>query len=112
MMMLFRSSSRPARTLSETRKPRNARRKTGDEEPRQSKAFGGLFGTQRNAWKKVLIIGDILHSRVARSNSSIMKKLGVELCDAVMDYERSLINDQVENGIAARMAVLYYLRPE
>jgi len=36
---------------------------------------------------------------------------GVELCDAVMDYERSLINDQVENGIAARMAVLYYLKP-
>jgi len=36
---------------------------------------------------------------------------GVELCDAVMDYERSLINDQVENGIATRMAVLYYLKP-
>lgn len=150
--------------------------------------------------KKVLIIGDILHSRVARSTSTILKKLGidvaylgpgslvprngpenirrftnyeeamkwapdfvyllrvqmerqdvqyfpsireyhklygvtdqrladirdrglyimhpgpvnrgVELCDAVMDYERSLINDQVENGIAVRMAVLYYLKPE
>ncbi len=37
---------------------------------------------------------------------------GVELCDAVMDYERSLINDQVENGIAVRMAVLYWLRPK
>lgn len=37
---------------------------------------------------------------------------GVELCDAVMDYERSLINDQVENGIAVRMAVLYWLKPE
>jgi aspartate carbamoyltransferase catalytic subunit len=36
---------------------------------------------------------------------------GVELCDAVMDYERSLINDQVENGIAVRMAVLYWLKP-
>jgi len=36
---------------------------------------------------------------------------GVELCDAVMDYERSLINDQVENGIAVRMAVLYQLKP-
>lgn len=36
---------------------------------------------------------------------------GVELCDAVMDYERSLINDQVENGIATRMAVLYWLKP-
>ncbi|MBM3862887.1 MAG: aspartate carbamoyltransferase catalytic subunit [Verrucomicrobia bacterium] len=36
---------------------------------------------------------------------------GVELCDAVMDYEFSLINDQVENGIAVRMAVLYWLKP-
>lgn len=150
--------------------------------------------------KKVLIIGDILHSRVARSTSTILKKLdmqvaylgpgslvprngpentlrftnyneamawnpdiiyllrvqmerqdvqyfpslreyhklygvtearledirkrglylmhpgpvnrGVELCDAVMDYERSLINDQVENGIATRMAILYWLKPD
>lgn len=152
-----------------------------------------------SAGKKVLITGDILHSRVARSTSTILKKLGlevaylgpgslvprngpqntrrftdyneamawnpdiiyllrvqmerqdvqffpslreyhklygvtdarldeirkrglylmhpgpvnrgVELCDAVMDYERSLINDQVENGIAVRMAVLYWLKP-
>lgn len=149
--------------------------------------------------KKVLIIGDILHSRVARSTSTLLKKLGVEvaylgpgslvpkygpenirrftnyeeamawapdfvyllrvqmerqdvqffpslreyhrlygitndrladirqrglyimhpgpvnrgveLCDAVMDYERSLINNQVENGIAIRMAVLDWLTP-
>lgn len=149
--------------------------------------------------KKVLIIGDILHSRVARSTSTLLKKLGidvaylgpgslvpkygpenirrftnyeeamawapdfvyllrvqmerqdvqffpslreyhrlygitndrlaeirqrglylmhpgpvnrgVELCDAVMDYERSLINNQVENGIAVRMAVLDWLTP-
>jgi aspartate carbamoyltransferase catalytic subunit len=152
-----------------------------------------------SAGKKILIIGDILHSRVARSTSTILKKLdmqvaylgpgslvprngpentlrftryddamawkpdivyllrvqmerqdvqffpslreyhklygvtearledirnrglylmhpgpvnrGVELCDAVMDYERSLINDQVENGIATRMATLYWLKP-
>ena len=152
------------------------------------------------AGRKVLIVGDILHSRVARSTSTVLKKLGVEvaylgpgtlvprvgpeqtrrftnydeamawgpdfvyllrvqmerqdvqyfpsvreyhrlygvtearlqqirdrglyimhpgpvnrgvdLCDAVMDYERSLINDQVENGIAVRMSVLYYLKPE
>jgi len=37
---------------------------------------------------------------------------GVELCDAALDYERSLINEQVENGIAARMAVLSHLSPE
>jgi aspartate carbamoyltransferase catalytic subunit len=149
--------------------------------------------------KKVLIIGDILHSRVARSTSTILKRLdakvaylgpgslvpksgpenirrftdyeeamkwkpdvvyllrvqmerqdvqyfpslreyhkvygiteerlkridgdglwlmhpgpvnrGVELCDGAMDYSRSLINRQVENGIAVRMAVLYWLKP-
>ena len=37
---------------------------------------------------------------------------GVELADGVMSYERSLINQQVENGIATRMAVLYSLKPE
>lgn len=36
---------------------------------------------------------------------------GVELVDAVMNYERCLINQQVENGIATRMAVLYWLKP-
>jgi len=36
---------------------------------------------------------------------------GVELVDDVMTYERTLINTQVENGIAARMAVLYHLTP-
>ncbi|MCW1916007.1 aspartate carbamoyltransferase catalytic subunit [Luteolibacter sp. GHJ8] len=37
---------------------------------------------------------------------------GVELCDGAMDYSRTLINRQVENGIAVRMAVLYWLKPE
>ena len=36
---------------------------------------------------------------------------GVEITDSGMAYERSLINQQVENGIAVRMAVLYSLRP-
>ncbi|TLD69852.1 aspartate carbamoyltransferase catalytic subunit [Phragmitibacter flavus] len=36
---------------------------------------------------------------------------GVELTDNVMSYERSLINQQVENGIAVRMSVLHWLRP-
>ena len=151
------------------------------------------------ARKKILIVGDILHSRVARSTSTLMRKLGVEvawlgpgslvpkhgpkeikrftdyntamnwgpdcvyllrvqmerqsvqyfpslreytklygvtserfkqladqgtyimhpgpvnrgveLCDEVMDYSRCLIDQQVENGIAARMAVLYWLKP-
>jgi len=37
---------------------------------------------------------------------------GVEITDAGMNYEHSLINQQVENGIAVRMAVLYSLRPD
>ena len=37
---------------------------------------------------------------------------GVEITDAGMNYEHSLINRQVENGIAVRMAVLYSLRPD
>jgi len=36
---------------------------------------------------------------------------GVELTDNVMNYERSLINQQVENGIAVRMSVLHWLQP-
>lgn len=37
---------------------------------------------------------------------------GVEICDPAMDYERTLINRQVENGIACRMSVLYHLNPQ
>lgn len=36
---------------------------------------------------------------------------GVEITDRGMNYERSLINQQVENGIAVRMSVLYWLKP-
>lgn len=36
---------------------------------------------------------------------------GVEVTDAGMSYEKSLINQQVENGIAVRMSVLYWLKP-
>ena len=35
---------------------------------------------------------------------------GVEIADSVMNYDRCLINRQVENGIATRMAVLW-LKP-
>lgn len=36
---------------------------------------------------------------------------GVELTDNVMTYEKCLIDQQVENGIAVRMSVLYWLKP-
>lgn len=37
---------------------------------------------------------------------------GVEITDEAMKYEKSLISTQVENGIAVRMAVLHWLKPE
>jgi len=37
---------------------------------------------------------------------------GVEITDEAMQYEKSLVNAQVENGIAVRMAVLHWLKPE
>lgn len=37
---------------------------------------------------------------------------GVELIDEVMEYENCWINQEVENGIATRMAILYWLQPE
>lgn len=36
---------------------------------------------------------------------------GVELVDEVMEYDRCLINQQVENGIATRMSILHLLHP-
>ncbi len=36
---------------------------------------------------------------------------GVEIANEAMNYEKSLINQQVENGIAVRMAALYWLQP-
>lgn len=36
---------------------------------------------------------------------------GVEVVDEAMEYERSLIDRQVENGIAVRMSLLYLLSP-
>ena len=37
---------------------------------------------------------------------------GVEITDEAMRYEKSLISTQVENGIAVRMAVLHWLKPQ
>ncbi len=54
--------------------------------------------------------------RVADENMVIMHpgpvNRGVELCDEAMDYSNCLINTQVENGIAARMSILYHLCPQ
>ena len=54
--------------------------------------------------------------RIDDLNLSIMHpgpvNRGVEICDAAMDYRNCLINNQVENGIAARMSILYHLTPQ
>jgi aspartate carbamoyltransferase catalytic subunit len=53
--------------------------------------------------------------RIDDLNLSIMHpgpvNRGVELCDNAMDYRNSLICNQVENGVAARMSILSYLTP-
>ena len=55
-------------------------------------------------------------ARIDDLNLSIMHpgpvNRGVEICDAAMDYRNTLINNQVENGIAARMSILYHLTPQ
>ena len=67
-------------------------------------------------YHKVYGITDARLQQLARHGIHIMHpgpvNRGVELCDAVMDYPLSLINQQVENGIAVRMAALYSLKPQ
>src|SRR5206468_146221 len=72
----------------------------------------------------VAIVGDVLHSRVARSNVLLLSTLGadvtviapptllpggVEIAAEVADSVRSTIVEQVANGVSVRMAVLYLL---
>lgn len=51
--------------------------------------------------------------RLARKDALIMHpgpvNRGVELATAVADHDRSVINEQVTNGVAVRMALLYLL---
>jgi len=80
---------------------------------------------------RVTIVGDVLHSRVARSNVLLLSTLGaarmarlpdhaivmhpgpmnrgVEIAAEVADSSRSTIVEQVANGVTTRMAVLYLL---
>jgi aspartate carbamoyltransferase catalytic subunit len=64
-----------------------------------------LYGLTQERFKQIADLGTyVMHPGPVNR--------GVELCDEVMDYQRCLINQQVENGIAARMAVLYWLKPD
>jgi len=70
-----------------------------------SQEYHGLFGVTEKRLKAIRDKGVfIMHPGPVNR--------GVELCDAALDYEKCLINEQVENGIAARMAVLSWLTPE
>ncbi len=74
------------------------------------------FFPSLNEYHNFYGLTDERFERVADEGTWIMHpgpvNRGVELGDAVMTYERTLINQQVENGIAVRMAVLYWLKPE
>lgn len=73
------------------------------------------FFPSLNEYHKVYGMTDERLARVRDQGIHVMHpgpvNRGVELTDNVMTYERSLINQQVENGIAVRMSVLYWLRP-
>lgn len=63
-----------------------------------------VFGITRERFKTVEKKGiHILHPGPVNR--------GVELTDEVMKYDKCWINQQVENGIAMRMAILYWLQP-
>lgn len=66
--------------------------------------YHNVFGVSRERFREVQERGIyIMHPGPVNR--------GVELIDEVMEYERCLINQQVTNGIAVRMAVLYLLHP-
>lgn len=74
------------------------------------------FFPSLNEYHRVYGMTDERMHRVSDSGIWLMHpgpvNRGVELGDAAMSYERCLINQQVENGIAVRMAVLYWLKPQ
>src|SRR5947208_2955008 len=61
------------------------------------------------AKKRIVIVGDIVHSRVARSDINALVPLGVTIDADVAHGTRSLVERQVTNGVAVRMALLYLL---
>src|SRR6478752_10530555 len=77
--------------------------------------LGGIEG------KRVVIVGDVLHSRVARSNVLLLHTLGaevvhpgpmlrgMEIASSVADSSQSAVLQQVSNGVHVRMAVLFHL---
>lgn len=80
----------------------------------QSERQGCQFFPSVNEYHKLYGLTEDRFQRIKEEGLWVMHpgpvNRGVELVDSVMDYERCLINQQVENGIAVRMAVLYLLK--
>ncbi|MHB1315395.1 MAG: aspartate carbamoyltransferase catalytic subunit [Christensenellales bacterium] len=71
----------------------------------------GLFPTLREYCKFFGINGDVL--KLAKQDALVMHpgpmNRGVEISSAVADCDQSVIREQVTNGVAVRMALLYLL---
>ncbi len=66
--------------------------------------YHGLYGMNSSRLEQVRKLGSyLMHPGPVNR--------GVEVTDEAMQYDRSLISAQVENGIAVRMAVLHWLKP-
>ncbi|MGC6427795.1 MAG: aspartate carbamoyltransferase catalytic subunit [Akkermansiaceae bacterium] len=82
----------------------------------QKERMGAPFFPSDREYHNLYGITDERLNQLAGEGTYIMHpgpiNRGVELCDAVLDYDRCLISQQVENGIAARMSVLYGLKPQ
>ena len=74
------------------------------------------FGPSAREYNKIYGVTEERLKRISGEGLYIMHpgpvNRGVEICDLAMDYERCLINRQVENGIACRMSILYHLTPQ
>ncbi|WP_263841424.1 aspartate carbamoyltransferase catalytic subunit [Salinibacter sp.] len=72
----------------------------------------GLFPSTREYHRQFGITADHLrrHPDLLIMHPGPVNR-GIELTDAVVDHERSIILSQVTNGVALRMAVLYVLAP-
>jgi len=78
----------------------------------QKESEGNLFYPDKRDFSKYFSLNSELLKR-AKADVVVMHPghvtRGVEIEDAIMDGERSLILEQVSNGVAVKMAVLYLL---
>ncbi len=77
----------------------------------QERMAGGLLPTLREYTLRYGLTAETL--RLARADALVMHpgpmNEGVEIGPEIADFERSVVTEQVANGVAVRMAVLYLL---